>query len=139
MNHKEKTSCGDTMHNKTFGSIGEEKACEYLSQLGYEIIDRNFETSCGELDIVALDGEMLVFAEVKTRKNKRYGRAALSVTKNKLRHIALSAGIYIKAKPEHKRRCCRIDVLEVYPGSDFFEGDKTEIVHLKNVHMEGVA
>ncbi len=133
-----RNKCTDTMHNKKYGSAGESEACKYLAEQGYEIIERNFNTHCGELDIIALDAtdkNMLVFAEVKTRRNKKYGRAALSVTRGKLRHIALSSQVYIKMRPEYKDMNCRIDVIEVYTGTDC---RNYKINHIKNVILEGV-
>jgi putative endonuclease len=53
---------------KALGQSGEEAACEHLRRSGYDILDRNYRTRWGELDIVAFDGAVLVFCEVKTRR-----------------------------------------------------------------------
>jgi putative endonuclease len=52
---------------RRLGALGEALAVRHLEAAGYEVLDRNFRTRCGELDIVALDGRCLVFCEVKTR------------------------------------------------------------------------
>ena len=119
-----------TDERKDFGRLGEDAAGEYLASIGYEILERNYETYSGEIDIVARDGETIVFAEVKARKNKRYGRAAAAVTLGKLSHIAKSSAIYMKRHPELKGFHQRIDVIEIYSGG--------KLEHIKSVSLEGV-
>lgn len=75
------------------GAHGEELACEYLSGLGYELVDRNWRCDQGELDIVARDGACLVFCEVKTRRSVAFGSPVEAVTRDKagrLRRLAVS-------------------------------------------------
>src|SRR5947209_412303 len=60
---------------RTIGSRGEQLAAEHLERLGYEILDRNFRTRWGELDIIARDGPTLVFCEVKARRLDGSGRS----------------------------------------------------------------
>ena len=119
-----------TDDKKKIGRLGEDAACEHLAGLGYEILDRNYETYSGEIDIVAKDGDTIVFAEVKARKNKAYGRAAHAVNRGKLLHIVNSSAIYVKRHPWLKELHQRIDVIEVY-------SDGT-LEHIKNVNLEGV-
>ena len=121
-----------TYEKRDFGKLGEDKACEYLSGLGYEILDRNYETYSGEIDIVARENGTLVFAEVKTRKTKRYGRAAAAVTHGKLAHIVKAAQCYAKTHKEYSGCNMRVDVIEIYTGKD------AELNHIKNVSLEGV-
>ncbi|MEQ9424385.1 MAG: YraN family protein [Cyclobacteriaceae bacterium] len=59
--------------NKKIGDWGEEKAAEYLVERGYKIVDRNYRYSRGEIDIIALKANLLIFIEVKTRSNISYG------------------------------------------------------------------
>lgn len=61
------------------GKIGEDAATYYLQKLGYLIICRNFKCMQGEIDIIAKDGENLVFVEVKTRTSTKYGEAKEAV------------------------------------------------------------
>lgn len=65
------------------GKIGEDMATEYLNKKGYKILERNFECRQGEIDIIALDKDEIVFVEVKTRTSKKYGLAAEAVDENK--------------------------------------------------------
>lgn len=95
------------------GRIGEDIAVEYLRQIGYQIIERNFECKQGEIDIIAIDKEELVFVEVKTRTGEIYGKPKEAVDKTKKKHIYKSAEYYIYLK-HLENRPIRIDVIEVY-------------------------
>lgn len=72
-----------SMHNKELGRKGEEAAARYLTARGYDIVDRNWTCSFGEADIVARDGETVVFVEVKTRTGLSNGLPGEAVTKDK--------------------------------------------------------
>lgn len=124
------TDINTTDKRKDFGKLGEDMACEYLIGIGCEVLERNYETYSGEIDIIARDGETIVFAEVKTRKNKNRGRAALAVTRGKLSHIASASAIYMKRNPRLKGFHQRIDVIEIYSNGT--------IEHIRNVSLEGV-
>lgn len=67
------------MNNIQIGNIGEEAAADYLCKEGYVILERNYRRSIGEIDIIANNKETLVFVEVKTRSNTRYGFPAEAV------------------------------------------------------------
>ena len=77
------------LDNQELGKIGEELAAKYLTQNKYKIIQRNFRCKFGEIDIIAYDlkNKELVFFEVKTRSNFKYGRPSEAVTKIKKKHI----------------------------------------------------
>lgn len=94
------------------GKEGEDIATEFLENKGYKILDRNFLTRHGEIDIVAKDNEEYVFIEVKTRRNNEYGEPIDAIDKNKIKHLksAISYYLYIN-KLENK--FVRIDVIEV--------------------------
>lgn len=97
------------------GRWGENLACKYLEQNNYKIIDRNFLCRQGEIDIVAKDmiQKELVFIEVKTRSNLKYGNPAEAVNSQKQRHLRQAINYYIYKN--HKRNLpIRIDVMEVY-------------------------
>ena len=81
-------------HNE-LGKKGEDIAVEYLSRKGYRIIDRNWHNGHEEIDIVAMDGEMLVVVEVKTRFSDEFGDPDLAVTKSKQRSSVRTADAYI--------------------------------------------
>lgn len=95
------------------GKSGEDLACRELERLGYAIIARRFRVRSGELDIVARDGRVLVFVEVKTRSGRRFGDAAEAVTFTKQRRIALLANEYLLRHPVSD--CpCRFDVVSIH-------------------------
>ena len=102
------------MNHISFGARGEEIAANYLSNLGYKILHRNYKNSIGELDIIALDGITLVVVEVKTRKNDRYGHAFEAVHESKQRKIKDTTLLFLQEE-ENRFLECRFDVIEVYP------------------------
>jgi len=109
------------------GSIGEEIACEFFSKLGYEIIERNYQYGHGEIDIIAMDREILVFIEVKYRKNLEYGPPETAITKGKQKLIRRTAEAYLYEN-DIKDQECRIDVAAIL----HLSGTKPEISHFIN-------
>ncbi|MDL2237272.1 YraN family protein [Christensenellaceae bacterium OttesenSCG-928-K19] len=99
------------------GRRGEEFTCSYAVQAGMKVLCNNFHCRAGEIDIIARDGETIVFVEVKTRSNKSYGSAAEAVTPAKIRKIKAAALEYITQNNLHDSNF-RFDVAEVYSGSD---------------------
>lgn len=100
-------------YNKIIGNSGEDLAEAFLRKKGYKIIERNYSSKFGEIDIVGLDKNCLVFVEVKTRTTSRYGAPSNAVDYHKRRHIELTAKNYI----EHRRMgeyFARFDVVEVF-------------------------
>ena len=97
------------------GKWGENLACKYLQENQYQIIERNFLCKQGEIDIIAMDlnKKEIVFVEVKTRSNFKYGNPADSVDKNKQRHMKRAIQYYIY-KNNLQNKPIRIDVIEVY-------------------------
>lgn len=100
---------------KEIGRWGENIACQYLEQNNYKIIERNFLCRQGEIDIVAKDitQKELVFIEVKTRSNLKYGNPAEAVNNQKQRHIRQAINYYVY-KNKMRDLSIRIDVIEVY-------------------------
>lgn len=86
------------MKNIEFGKIGEEKAVEFLKNNGYKIIERNYRTKIGEIDIIAKHKREIVFIEVKTRSSDDFGIPEESVNERKLKRIEKIAEIYLKRK-----------------------------------------
>lgn len=82
-------------HND-LGKEGESIARMYLMQNGYEIIDQNYRCQKGEIDLIALKDDLIVFIEVKTRQSKEIQDPLLSVTKRKQKLIIKTADAYIK-------------------------------------------
>lgn len=116
------------MTSKKTGTLGEDKACEYLEKHGYTVLFRNMRYGHLEMDIICENDEFLVFAEVKTRKsNTAYGRPAQAVDYKKRQNLIAFAEMYI-AQHTSRGKCVRLDVIEVY--TDGKTVLKTE--HLKN-------
>ena len=95
------------------GRIGEDISVKYLEQIGYTIIERNFECKQGEIDIIAKDKNEYVFIEVKTRSSVSYGKPKEAVDTTKKKHIYRSAEYYVYLK-HLENEPVRIDVIEVY-------------------------
>jgi putative endonuclease len=115
--------------NLNKGKIGENKACQYLSKLGYQIIEKNFQKRYGEIDLICLDKNVLVFVEVKTRYSHEYGSPEEAVTPAKIKTLIRSANFYKMLHPELPE-LMRIDVIAI----DLSEsGSKQEIRHIKNI------
>lgn len=81
-------------YNKILGAAGENRAAEYLKKQGLKILKRNYKTPFGEADIVAQDGETVVFVEVKTRTNEQFSTPAAAVNKAKQRRYVNIARYY---------------------------------------------
>jgi putative endonuclease len=94
------------------GKQGEELAARELERRGYAIVATRFRTRCGEIDIVARDGDVLVFVEVKTRADDACGTAAEAVTRRKQRKVTRMAAAYLAAH-ETRECACRFDVVTV--------------------------
>lgn len=114
------------MTNTELGKRGETEACRYLEKLDYFVIARNFKCSHGEIDIIAIDKNELVFVEVKTRCSRKYGEAREAVNKVKRKHIKKASTFYLY-KNGLENRFVRFDVIEIY-----MKNDKFAIKHLKN-------
>ncbi|MBU0672606.1 MAG: YraN family protein [Candidatus Margulisbacteria bacterium] len=95
------------------GVEGEEIAEKYLRQLGYQILDNNFHSQQGEVDIIAKDHEILVFIEVKNYSFRSYGSPLSAVRKSKRDSIIHAARTYL-LKKKIKDINCRFDVLTIY-------------------------
>ena len=100
-------------HNQIIGKKGEEIATEYLINIGYKVITRNFRCKQGEVDIIAKDKNEIVFIEVKTRTNIKYGKPIEAVDKLKQKHIEKVIKYYLY-KNKVTNINIRIDVIEVY-------------------------
>jgi putative endonuclease len=115
-------------NRQSLGKHGEDVAARFLTQLGYSIIERNFRIRYGEIDIIARDGETLVFVEVKTRCGRQYGLPEEAVTARKLREIVKTSEFYCLKHPEHQG-LQRIDVIAIEEGPS---GQIDRIEHIKN-------
>jgi len=97
-------------HNQRVGKWGEESASEYLLQKGYEVVGHNVPTPYGEIDIIARQGDILIFVEVKTRTSNKMGVPEESITARKREHMIACAEHYAM---ENEIDNWQIDVISV--------------------------
>jgi putative endonuclease len=107
------------------GKTGEDLACRELRRRGYAIVARRYRTRIGEIDIVARDGETIVFVEVKTRRTDRFGLPAEAVTWRKRARIRAMAADYL-TRQRLTNSPCRFDVVAVTMSSG--ERPRLEVV-----------
>ncbi len=101
------------MESYKLGQAGEDAAERYLKQHGYEILERNYHSQQGEIDLVAREGEFLVFVEVKSYSFRSLGSPAGAVRKGKRESIIHAAQTYLY-KQRIRNTYCRFDVLTIY-------------------------
>jgi putative endonuclease len=101
-----------TVERQELGKTGEDLAAAELERRGYAIVARRYRTRYGEIDIVARDGDTLVFVEVKVRATAEYGRAVEAVTRSKQRRVVRMAEDYL-ARQTLTSVACRFDVVAI--------------------------
>lgn len=111
------------MNKRQTGAVYEQKAKEYLSSKGYQILECNFRNRNGEIDIIAKDGDALCFVEVKYRTTNDFGSPLEAVGWNKQNQIRRVAQYYMMKHHWNEWTPCRFDVIA-------FEGEK--MTHLEN-------
>ncbi len=119
---------------KMLGQEGEDQAAKYLVRQGYKILERNYRTRVGEIDLIALHDGEVVFVEVKTRTTTAYGAPELAVNPQKQRRMIKAALGYIKNMKLHQVPC-RFDVVAINAATDggveliqnAFEMDRTHL------------
>ena len=95
--------------NLETGKIGEEIAKEYLKKKGFKILEQNYKTKYGEIDLVCQDKKTLVIVEVRTKKGENFGTPEQSLDKKKLRKLWFNAQSYTARKKI--KTPCRIDAV----------------------------
>lgn len=109
---------------KILGIKGENLAVTFLKEKGYRIIARNYKTYIGEIDIIAQDGNTMVFIEVKTRADELFGQPFEAVNRKKRHKMKNVALLYMK---RHERNFpVRFDVISIF----YRENGKKEIEHI---------
>ena len=101
------------MNRRQKGTEYERKAEEFLKKNGYEILDRNFRCAYGEIDLIARQGNCLVFVEVKYRSGRKTGLPEEAVSFSKQQRICRTADYYRVARRVDDRAQCRFDVIAV--------------------------
>lgn len=113
-------------HNE-LGTWGEELAATFLQQKGYVIVERDWKLGHRDIDIIAMDGDIMVFVEVKTRRNRVFGEPEEAVDYKKLHNLSQAANYYVKSK---RINCdIRFDVVTVVGTPNYGE---PEINHIKD-------
>ncbi len=113
--------------NQDLGRYGEDRAASYLQERGYEIIDRNWHSQSGEIDLVAKDKDRLVFIEVKTRSGSGFGHPFEAITSSKVARMRRLVGDWCVAKQVSGVKV-RLDAIAV-----LVTGGRVHIEHLKEV------
>ncbi len=103
------------------GAAAETRSAEYLESRGLRVIGRNLRCKTGELDLVCLDGEILVIVEVRLRTRRDFGGACASVTSVKRRKLLRAAAFHWTRNPDWRHRRIRFDVVAI-------DGDELEWV-----------
>lgn len=107
---------------KELGKLGEETAVQFLKEKGYKIKEVNYTFGKGELDIIALDGDITVFVEVKSRQNLEMGDPVYGVTPAKVKQIKRIAELYLYDRNIEEIEC-RFDVVTV-----LFDEEKDPVI-----------
>ncbi len=99
------------------GILGEKIACEYLGKRGYDVIETNYRCPEGEIDIIARQRETLVFVEVRTKRNRKFGSPEESITKIKKERLKAAAAHYGQDR-ENLPDARRIDMVAIDMGKN---------------------
>ncbi|QFU74970.1 YraN family protein [Halioglobus maricola] len=100
---------------KHLGDSYENFASQWLLDRGLRLLERNFRCKVGEIDLIALDGDQLVFVEVRARSNPRFASAVATVDRRKQRKLRLAALHYLQKTRGTTRVHCRFDVIAIEP------------------------
>ncbi len=109
------------------GALAEEAAAEFLTGRGLTLLERNYRCRFGEIDLIMRDGRVLVFVEVRYRRNKSFGGAVASITASKRQKLLLTARHYMSARQEIP--ACRFDAV-------LLNGDTGDLEWIENAFGE---
>ena len=104
--------------NTDFGAYVEKKAYHWLQRQGLKSVAVNYRCKTGEIDIIMLDGQQLVFVEVRYRKSASFGDGLESVDRRKQQKIQKAAAHFLTDRPGFNHLPCRFDVIAAKPSSD---------------------
>jgi putative endonuclease len=108
------------------GKKGETVAVRYLKKQGYRIVEQNYRSKVGEIDIIARDKQSLVFVEVKTRSSRSFGSPKWAITPKKQKAISMAALYYLKMTNQNDVDA-RFDVVSI-----LLQGEDTQIELVRN-------
>lgn len=112
------------------GTAGEADAQRFLESFGYRLIDRHVTCRYGEIDLIMLENDELVFVEVKRRGSSRFGTGEESLTPKKIERLVAAIETYRNAHPDQTRRPYRLDLVVL---------DQSGIRHLRGLAPDGTA
>lgn len=110
------------------GKLGESIACDYLVRKGYKIVSRNEKNLMGEIDIITIKDDVLVFVEVKARETTGFGLPQEAITPLKQQKIRKTATYYLKRKGLYDKVACRYDCIAIVA-----KGNSFHIDHIENI------
>ena len=116
------------IHNE-LGKWGEDLAAEYLEKKGYTIVERDWKSGRRDIDIIALDDGVMVFVEVKTRRNRLFGEPEESIDYHKLQNLQQAINHYIRFR--NIRQEVRFDIISIVGTI----GSEPDIQHIQNVAL----
>lgn len=123
-------------YNKDLGDFGEYVAADFLEAKGYRILERNYHTHGGELDLIIEDKKHLIFVEVKTRQSTKYGMPAEAVNWKKQQHMLTATRAYLHQNPTKKE--IRFDIIEILALMVDRAPRLQSINHIENAVLEGL-
>ena len=115
------------------GAFGEHTARKHLEAQGYRVLEANYCCRWGEIDIVAQEGDTLVFVEVRTRRRLSYGIPQESLSKGKIARLTATAETYLQER-QPGTADWRIDLVAVFLAAD---GTVSDLQHVTNAIEEG--
>ena len=115
------------MYKKELGNKGEKIASDYIKEIGYEILDKNYRKREGEIDLIAEDNREIVFIEVKTRKSSNFGYPEEAVNQKKTEKMIKVANLWLEEK-EKFDNSWRIDIIAIE-----MDTQPPKITHIKNI------
>ena len=121
----------DNRYRKKLGAWGETCASDYLSKKGYELLEKNYHTRYGEIDLIMKVGDQLVAVEVKTRKSTTFGIAEDSITQKKYQAIQSTMFVYLESRPDLGTDW-QLDILVI----EINLLGNPEIIHYENIYLD---
>ena len=121
----------DNRYRKKLGAWCETFAADFLSRKGYLLVEKNFHTRYGEIDLIMKSAEQLVAVEVKTRRSGNYGIAEDSITRKKYQSIQAAMSIFLEKHPELRHEW-QLDILVIEAAA----GAKPAIIHYENIYLD---
>lgn len=112
----ESSSDARPLNTRVLGEQGEHVATQFLEKQGYVVVARNYRTRVGEIDLVMVSSQTLVFVEVKWRRQRVFGAAVEAVDERKRRRLVYVARHFWSRYPQHRRPSVRFDVIAIEGG-----------------------